>query len=604
MPNLRIISDNAADRGVTTPSSVAGSFVAANLKNDKKSIVWRSAGDAVNLISKPSNFEDAAWSKTSCTVTANAAMAPDGSVTAELLSFTAANGTVAMDIAVSSGYMVGTQHTFSIWLWTLSGTSNIDLAVGDFNYQNLYSGSITINTTPTKYTFTTPITAWNSGNVHLTCQLRGYAISNIYAWSAELYKVPKASLSTTWNTPETIAAVALPFANLTPTASMRVRLSNEVAKTNANINNSQTIGAGTNMTVTQNAIAAPDGTISAGLHIPTAAAVVHELGQAGANYIAGQAYTVSFFTKLQAGSPFVGWNFAASSNIGSGGAGSARLDTLAVTGAGVLTATGINGWYRVSLSFTPTVTMSSNVFIRPIDAAGSSSAIGDGIKGIYLWGMQVELSTLSSYYPTTTGPAARPTGYIDNWQSYAYDTTALACPASRIALNGFTKLQAQSAYAYGGGACARAWFTPQAATGLKIDITDVGNEAGYVEASRLVIGNYWTPAYNSTYGGNLTLQDSSTHFKTQAGDLLTDIGTINPKLTISQSNMQASDRTKLQNILYANRMASPMFISLFPENADLELERDHQIYGKLSQQTAMTMSMFNAYSGNIEITEV
>lgn len=42
MPNLRIISDNAADRATLTASTPAGLLVAANLLSDKKSQVYRS----------------------------------------------------------------------------------------------------------------------------------------------------------------------------------------------------------------------------------------------------------------------------------------------------------------------------------------------------------------------------------------------------------------------------------------------------------------------------------------------------------------------------------------------------------------------------------
>jgi hypothetical protein len=42
MPNLRVIYDNAADRATLSASSSVGALVAANLKSDLKSVVWRS----------------------------------------------------------------------------------------------------------------------------------------------------------------------------------------------------------------------------------------------------------------------------------------------------------------------------------------------------------------------------------------------------------------------------------------------------------------------------------------------------------------------------------------------------------------------------------
>jgi hypothetical protein len=50
MPNLRIIYDNAADRGTITASSEAGAKLGVgNLKKDRKSLVWRATGTSATL---------------------------------------------------------------------------------------------------------------------------------------------------------------------------------------------------------------------------------------------------------------------------------------------------------------------------------------------------------------------------------------------------------------------------------------------------------------------------------------------------------------------------------------------------------------------------
>jgi hypothetical protein len=608
MPNLRIVSDNAADRGTTTVSSSVGAFGPGNLKNDLKSLVWRSSGSGANLITKPNSFEDALWLKNGViAVTANAAVAPDGTKSAEMLTrnstATPAYADLMYSLAVAPGYMESSRHSFSIWLWTLSGTSSVTLTISD-GVSGLSSDTLAVTTTPTKFTFDCPEYSWAPTGTSLEVGLRMPVNSSLYAWGAFLIKSPQQSISTTWNTPEKVSGVALPFTNLTSTASMRVRLSDEVAKTNLLTTNSEVIGAGANMTVTQGIMSAPDNKRSAGRHIPSASAVAHEITIGVADYIAGQSYTVSFYSKLHIGSPFYGWNFQASADIGGGGAGSVRLNTLAVTGAGGIIATNLQGWYRVTMSFTATATARSSVLIRPIDAAGSYVSAGDGIKGIYLWGVQVELGTLSSYYPTVAAPATRPTGYIDIWQSYSYDNTVLACPATPIIPNGFTALQAQSAYAYGGGAYAKAWFTPAMCTGCRVDIIDIGNQSGYIEASRLIIGNYWSPVKNVSYGMSNSIQDLSKNTRTQSGDLISDSSPTNRKIAFNIEELDATDRKTLYSILRRSGMRSSMFISLTPENVDIELERDNMIYGKLSAVSAMSIPFFGAYSFPIEMEEI
>ena len=57
-----------------------------------------------NLILYSEQFNDAAWTKTNCTVGANAAVAPDGATTADSLTVTAADGNVAQAVTITSGF--------------------------------------------------------------------------------------------------------------------------------------------------------------------------------------------------------------------------------------------------------------------------------------------------------------------------------------------------------------------------------------------------------------------------------------------------------------------------------------------------------------------
>jgi hypothetical protein len=63
-----------------------------------------------------------------------------------------------------------------------------------------------------------------------------------------------------------------------------------------------------------------------------------------------------------------------------------------------------DGWYRISITFTPPAT---TIFpgVGSADADNSTSFVGDVTKGIYFWGAQLELrSAPTAYTPTTTAP--------------------------------------------------------------------------------------------------------------------------------------------------------------------------------------------------------
>ena len=161
-----------------------------------------------------------------------------------------------------------------------------------------------------------------------------------------------------------------------------------------------------------------------------------------------------------------------------------------------------------------------------------------------------------------------------------------------------------NAFSYGGGAYGRIWFAPAWVEKLEIDIDDALNPAGYIEASRLLAGMYWSPESNADYGASLTADDASQHYRNEGGDLLTNVGPRSRKLALSLTAMSPPDRSKLMAILRGNGKSRPVFISLFPESDDPLLEQDHQVYGKLPDAAAVATPQFERYSTSITVEEI
>jgi len=157
MPNLRIVSDNALERATAlTASSTAGALAAANLANWKKSSFWRATGTsaritalfatpepiqftgfpfcnwsptammrvrasseaaATNLVRYSAAFDNAAWTKTGVTVTANYGAAPDGTNTAQRLVFSGSGQSVSQ----GTGLGTGLACSGSVWVKGVAG---------------------------------------------------------------------------------------------------------------------------------------------------------------------------------------------------------------------------------------------------------------------------------------------------------------------------------------------------------------------------------------------------------------------------------------------------------------------------------------------------
>ena len=158
-------------------------------------------------------------------------------------------------------------------------------------------------------------------------------------------------------------------------------------------------------------------------------------------------------------------------------------------------------------------------------------------------------------------------------------------------------------FGYAGGVYASLFFTGGLVKSIAITVTDTTNPTGYVEASRLVAGTYWEPTINADYGASIGWQDASVHTRNDAGDLLTDIKPRSKTLTLNFSNASTTDREELMGIM-RNGIGSPLYISVFPGDADKNLEQDYQIYGKLSQQSQIAIARYAAYSTAVTIEEI
>ena len=152
----------------------------------------------------------------------------------------------------------------------------------------------------------------------------------------------------------------------------------------------------------------------------------------------------------------------------------------------------------------------------------------------------------------------------------------------------------------------RVWIPAGVAcTSLLIEIIDTNNINRYVEASRLIIGDYWSPTYNTSFGLSITPKDTSETNRSEAGDLLTSNGIIYNVLNFDLKYMSPTDRVVFAKIIKIVGAQKPLFISLFPDNTeDWEKEQLFQIYGKLSQLYGITHPIFGNYSSQIEIEEI
>lgn len=165
------------------------------------------------------------------------------------------------------------------------------------------------------------------------------------------------------------------------------------------------------LTLTPNAIAAPDGTMT-GSKITETAETSTKVCQQSQTFAAGP-QTVTIYAKAGERT----WIYLGVSNSGTFAAHFNLSNGTVGTTAGTVTTSITNvggGWYRCSLTWTA-VAGSGTVFYRICSADNTSSYTGDGVSGLYIWGAQNEAGGFAtSYIATTTAAVTRAADTLDS----------------------------------------------------------------------------------------------------------------------------------------------------------------------------------------------
>ncbi len=187
----------------------------------------------------------------------------------------------------------------------------------------------------------------------------------------------------------------------------------------------------TALSVSQNAVSAPDGATTADKLIEAAATTVHEISQSRTS-VAGVSYTLSVFAKaaersaiqlLFGNTQTTPASFYVNFDLSAGviGTGTAGYGTISSQG---------NGWYKCSV----TVVASGTTLVPYLQISNSASAprnatyTGDGTSGIYIFGAMLNPGALADYAPTTTAPASSPSGNY-HWMFDSTDVLTATFPA-------------------------------------------------------------------------------------------------------------------------------------------------------------------------------
>ena len=356
-----------------------------------------------NLLLQSQTFDSATWVKTGVTVTANGAVAPDGTTTAESCSYSTAGDQLRQFATFSSGL----PYAISIYARSVSGNTTLS-----FDLTNAETQTFTVTGTWARYEWTvTP----SAARTWLDIQMAGTAVVELWGAQVEQRSAVTAYTPTTTQ-PITnyipvllTAAAGVPRFEHNPITGESLGLEIEEQRTNLVTYSEQfddaswTKGGGS---ITANAITSPDGNLTADRLVEDTSTGEHRVsrGIALGGSVDGSAYAISVFAKASGRTRI---RMIDNNQIASGLSVFDLAAGTVVSGTGQITPVG-NGWYRCTIFPLKNFSTTSILIINLVSSGTTFSYTGDGFSGVFLWGAQLEAGAFAtSYIPTVASQVTR-----------------------------------------------------------------------------------------------------------------------------------------------------------------------------------------------------
>lgn len=141
------------------------------------------------------------------------------------------------------------------------------------------------------------------------------------------------------------------------------------------------------------------------------------------------------------------------------------------------------------------------------------------------------------------------------------------------------------------------------ATSYRITVTG-GDEDGYIEIGRIMVGEYWSPEDNMSWSPQIEWRESGEHLITEGGSLRTvGVGDLRREIAFDLDWLAETDRSRLISLLGRAGMGADLLISLYPGGAQM-LELEGLMVCRRRSSVSTTHNRHNNWRSKQSFTEV
>lgn len=151
---------------------------------------------------------------------------------------------------------------------------------------------------------------------------------------------------------------------------------------------------------------------------------------------------------------------------------------------------------------------------------------------------------------------------------------------------------------------ATAWLAePVLLDRLVIELDDIGNTVGYLQAARLVVGMHWSPDVGTVYGVKMRRATAGKRTDTDSGQVLSSRGARYRELVFQMPALTAAERTQMWTHIESIADDRPVLVALFPSAANPAMDALHAVWGWWPAQQDASYDAFNRFSTDVTIRE-